>query len=171
MRIQDGVAVSLEFNLGRRLDDFGAPLVSMSHRVPLSPSASCNKCFRPWMVTPLRVFDGGLHVSQHCIIAVTYLQNPVFATPTICMRILREENQEVEFDLRPSEWLDSFDKNDLPHKLHNFVQAFTGAEAGVWFFLSRINARTMSLSSATSDETAGVEELVLILATTALFLD
>ncbi|GKB86678.1 hypothetical protein Tco_0958950 [Tanacetum coccineum] len=49
--------------------------------------------------------------------------------------------------------------------------AFTGAEAGVWFFLSRINARTMSLSSATSDETAWVEELVLILATTALFLD
>ncbi|GJT19808.1 hypothetical protein Tco_0878514 [Tanacetum coccineum] len=41
----------------------------------------------------------------------------------------------------------------------------------VWFFLSRINARTMSLSSATSDETAWVEELVLILATTALFLD
>ncbi|GKG53691.1 hypothetical protein Tco_0555091, partial [Tanacetum coccineum] len=29
----------------------------------------------------------------------------------------------------------------------------------------------MSLSSATSDETAWVEELVLILATTALFLD
>ncbi|GKG16325.1 hypothetical protein Tco_0358648, partial [Tanacetum coccineum] len=27
--------------------------------------------------------------------------------------------------------------------------------AGVWFFLSRINARTMSLSSATSDEIAG----------------
>ncbi|GKG30579.1 hypothetical protein Tco_0423067, partial [Tanacetum coccineum] len=63
-------------------------------------------------------------------------------------------------------------RNDLPYKLHNFVQpAFTGAEARVWFFLSRINARTMSLSSATLDETAWVEELVLILATTALFLD
>ncbi|GKG18037.1 hypothetical protein Tco_0372335, partial [Tanacetum coccineum] len=37
--------------------------------------------------------------------------------------------------------------------------AFTGVEAGVWFFLSRINARTISLSSATSDETARVEEL------------
>ncbi|GKG01622.1 hypothetical protein Tco_0306327, partial [Tanacetum coccineum] len=68
----------------------------------------------------------------------------------------REENQEVEFDLRPSEWLGSFDKNDLPHKLHNFVQPLL---------------RGRKLSSATSDETAGVEELVLILATIALFLD
>ncbi|GKG01610.1 hypothetical protein Tco_0306315, partial [Tanacetum coccineum] len=46
-----------------------------------------------------------------------------------------EENRDVEFGLQPSE---------------------VGAEAGV--FLSRINALTISFSSATSDETAGVEE-------------
>ncbi|GJR39555.1 hypothetical protein Tco_1203371 [Tanacetum coccineum] len=37
-----------------------------------------------------------------------------------------------------------------------------------WFFLSKSNARTISLSSATSGETAWVEEFVLTLATTAL---
>ncbi|GKC75808.1 hypothetical protein Tco_1126582, partial [Tanacetum coccineum] len=48
--------------------------------------------------------------------------------------------------------------------------ALTGAGAGAeaWFFLSKSNARTISLSSATSDEIAGVEEFVLTLATTAL---
>nr|GFB13865.1 hypothetical protein [Tanacetum cinerariifolium] len=46
------------------------------------------------------------------------------------------------------------------------VEDEAGAED--WFFLSKSNALTMSLSSATSDETAGVEELVLTLATTAL---
>nr|GFA11928.1 hypothetical protein [Tanacetum cinerariifolium] len=40
--------------------------------------------------------------------------------------------------------------------------------AGDWFFLSKSNALTISLSSATSDEMAGVDELVLTLATTAL---
>ncbi|GJW69948.1 hypothetical protein Tco_0126865 [Tanacetum coccineum] len=49
--------------------------------------------------------------------------------------------------------------------------AFTGAGAGVWFFLSRINALTISFSSAISDETAGVEELVLTLETMALLRD
>ncbi|GJS32967.1 hypothetical protein Tco_0531349 [Tanacetum coccineum] len=43
-----------------------------------------------------------------------------------------------------------------------------GAGAEAWFFLSKSNARTISLSSATSDETAWVEEFVLTLATTAL---
>ncbi|GJV80581.1 hypothetical protein Tco_1516451 [Tanacetum coccineum] len=76
---------------------------------------------------------------------------------------------EVEFDLRPSELFDK--KKTSPTVTQLCSTAFTGAEAGVWFFLSRINARTISLSSATSDETAWVEELVLILATTALFLD
>ncbi|GKF43369.1 hypothetical protein Tco_0129921 [Tanacetum coccineum] len=67
-------------------------------------------------------------------------------------------------------WVDNFGKNDLPHKLHNFAQPlFT--RAGVWFFLSRINALTISLSSATSGETDGVKELVLTLATTALLRD
>nr|GEY99269.1 hypothetical protein [Tanacetum cinerariifolium] len=37
-----------------------------------------------------------------------------------------------------------------------------------WFFLSKSNALTISLSSETSDEIAGVEELVLTLARTAL---
>nr|GEY28353.1 reverse transcriptase domain-containing protein [Tanacetum cinerariifolium] len=37
-----------------------------------------------------------------------------------------------------------------------------------WFFLSKSNALTISLSSATSDEMAGVDELILTLATTAL---
>ncbi|GJW09115.1 hypothetical protein Tco_1571538 [Tanacetum coccineum] len=49
--------------------------------------------------------------------------------------------------------------------------ALTGAGAGAgaeaWFFLSKSNARTISLSSATSDETAWVEEFALTLATTA----
>ncbi|GJV80889.1 hypothetical protein Tco_1516759 [Tanacetum coccineum] len=45
------------------------------------------------------------------------------------------------------------------------------AGAGVWFFLSRINALTISFSSAISDETAGVEELVLTLETMALLRD
>ncbi|GJS49175.1 hypothetical protein Tco_0599296 [Tanacetum coccineum] len=46
--------------------------------------------------------------------------------------------------------------------------AGAGAGAEAWFFLSKSNARTISLSSATSDETAWVEEFVLTLATTAL---
>nr|GFC59124.1 hypothetical protein [Tanacetum cinerariifolium] len=51
---------------------------------------------------------------------------------------------------------------------------FTGAGVvdGVrvedWFFLSKSNALTMSLSSATSDEMTEVDELVPTLATTAL---
>nr|GEY97428.1 hypothetical protein [Tanacetum cinerariifolium] len=45
----------------------------------------------------------------------------------------------------------------------------TGAED--WFFLSKSNALTKSFSSATSDEIAGVEELVPTLATTALARD
>ncbi|GJS64769.1 hypothetical protein Tco_0679333 [Tanacetum coccineum] len=44
-------------------------------------------------------------------------------------------------------------------------------QLGMVFLLSRIQAEPKSLSSATSDDTAWVEELVLILATTALFLD
>nr|GFB04834.1 hypothetical protein [Tanacetum cinerariifolium] len=40
--------------------------------------------------------------------------------------------------------------------------------AGDWFFLSKSNALTMSLSSATSDEMTRVDELVPTLATTAL---
>nr|GFC69082.1 hypothetical protein [Tanacetum cinerariifolium] len=40
-----------------------------------------------------------------------------------------------------------------------------------WFFLSKSNALTMTLSSATSDEMAGVDELVPTLATTALARD
>nr|GFC53732.1 hypothetical protein [Tanacetum cinerariifolium] len=46
------------------------------------------------------------------------------------------------------------------------VEDEAGAED--WFFLSRSNALTISLSLATSDEIAGVEELVLTLVTTAL---
>nr|GEU58602.1 reverse transcriptase domain-containing protein [Tanacetum cinerariifolium] len=46
-----------------------------------------------------------------------------------------------------------------------------GVGAGDWFFSSKSNALTMSLSSATSDEMAGVEELVPTLATTALAID
>ncbi|GJU43340.1 hypothetical protein Tco_1200606 [Tanacetum coccineum] len=42
--------------------------------------------------------------------------------------------------------------------------AGAGAGAEAWFFLSKSNARTISLSSATSDETAWVEEFVLKLA-------
>nr|GEX91985.1 reverse transcriptase domain-containing protein [Tanacetum cinerariifolium] len=57
----------------------------------------------------------------------------------------------------------------------NHLRSETGvgdvAEAEDWFFLSRSNALTISLSSATSDEIAGVEELVLTLATTALARD
>ncbi|GJW09573.1 hypothetical protein Tco_1575400 [Tanacetum coccineum] len=49
--------------------------------------------------------------------------------------------------------------------------AIKGVGAGVWFFLSRINALTISFSSATSDETAGVEELVLTFETMALLRD
>nr|GFC50175.1 hypothetical protein [Tanacetum cinerariifolium] len=43
--------------------------------------------------------------------------------------------------------------------------------AGDWFFLSKSNALTMSLSSATSDEMTGVDELAPTLATTALARD
>nr|GFC81216.1 hypothetical protein [Tanacetum cinerariifolium] len=46
-----------------------------------------------------------------------------------------------------------------------------GAGAEDWFFLSRSNVLTISLSSETSNEIAGVEELVLTLATTALARD
>nr|GFA15362.1 hypothetical protein [Tanacetum cinerariifolium] len=55
--------------------------------------------------------------------------------------------------------------------------ALTGAGVGDevkaedWFFLSRSNALTISLSSATSDEIPGVEELILILAMTTLARD
>ncbi|GJT81482.1 hypothetical protein Tco_1055824 [Tanacetum coccineum] len=40
-----------------------------------------------------------------------------------------------------------------------------GAGSRSWFFLAKSIARTISLSSATSDETAWVEEFVLTLAT------
>ncbi|GKG03129.1 hypothetical protein Tco_0310765, partial [Tanacetum coccineum] len=45
--------------------------------------------------------------------------------------------------------------------------------SGSWslVFLSRINALTISFSSATSDETAGVKELVLTFETMALLRD
>nr|GEZ62367.1 hypothetical protein [Tanacetum cinerariifolium] len=43
-----------------------------------------------------------------------------------------------------------------------------GVRAGDWFFLSKSNALTISLSSATSDEMVGVDELVPTLATTTL---
>nr|GFA39729.1 hypothetical protein [Tanacetum cinerariifolium] len=46
-----------------------------------------------------------------------------------------------------------------------------GVGAGDWFFLSKSNALTISLSSATSDKMAGVDELVPTLATTALASD
>nr|GFB04066.1 hypothetical protein [Tanacetum cinerariifolium] len=54
--------------------------------------------------------------------------------------------------------------------LNCFTEAGVEDEAGAenWFFLSKSNALTISLSSATSDEIDGVEELVLTLATTAL---
>ncbi|GJV07216.1 hypothetical protein Tco_1344872 [Tanacetum coccineum] len=51
------------------------------------------------------------------------------------------------------------------------VEIDFGAGAEVWFFLSRINALTISFSSTTSDETAGVEEFVLTLETMALLRD
>nr|GEV49276.1 hypothetical protein [Tanacetum cinerariifolium] len=53
------------------------------------------------------------------------------------------------------------------------TRAGLGDVAGAkdWFFLSRSNALTMSLSSATSDEMAGVEEFEFTLATTALARD
>nr|GFD13820.1 hypothetical protein [Tanacetum cinerariifolium] len=44
-------------------------------------------------------------------------------------------------------------------------------EAEDWFFLSKSNALIKSLSSATSDETTGVEELVPALAKTAFARD
>ncbi|GJU05991.1 hypothetical protein Tco_1122421 [Tanacetum coccineum] len=64
--------------------------------------------------------------------------------------------------------LDSFDKNDLPQQVTQLVHRSykRGGSLGVWFFLSRINAPNHALRSATTDETACVEELVLILATT-----
>ncbi|GKG51522.1 hypothetical protein Tco_0541906, partial [Tanacetum coccineum] len=53
-------------------------------------------------------------------------------------------------------------------KLHNFVQPLLrGRKLGFGSFCRELMPESMSLSSATSDETAGVEELVLILATTA----
>ncbi|GJY45511.1 hypothetical protein Tco_0434574 [Tanacetum coccineum] len=83
-----------------------------------------------------------------------------------------EENQEVEFDLRPSEWLDSFDKNDLPHKLHSFCSTLiTGVSWALVILYENLMAEPWSLGFININETAWVEELVLILATTALFLD
>nr|GFD34641.1 hypothetical protein [Tanacetum cinerariifolium] len=46
-----------------------------------------------------------------------------------------------------------------------------GVGAEDWFFLSKCNALTMSLSSATSDEMDGVDELAPTFATTALARD
>nr|GFC41017.1 hypothetical protein [Tanacetum cinerariifolium] len=53
------------------------------------------------------------------------------------------------------------------------TEAGVGDETGAedWFFLSKSNALTKSLSLATLDETTGVEELVPTLATTALARD
>ncbi|GJY14106.1 hypothetical protein Tco_0383415 [Tanacetum coccineum] len=71
----------------------------------------------------------------------------------ICMRILNGRKHEVEFDLQTSE----VDKPEL---------AWLNLAAAAWgHILLDI------VCSATSDEIAGVEELVLILATTTLFLD
>ncbi|GKB94422.1 hypothetical protein Tco_0980559, partial [Tanacetum coccineum] len=59
-----------------------------------------------------------------------------------------EENQEVEFDLRPSEWLGSFDKNDLPNKLHNFVQPLLrGRKLGFGSFYRELMLEAFCLRS------------------------
>nr|GEU84613.1 glutamyl-tRNA(Gln) amidotransferase subunit A, chloroplastic/mitochondrial [Tanacetum cinerariifolium] len=64
---------------------------------------------------------------------------------------------------------------DLPERdnfgIRGHHRVVDGVGAGDWFFLSKSNALTMSLSSATSDEMAGVDELVPSLATTALACD
>ncbi|GJY59289.1 hypothetical protein Tco_0459181 [Tanacetum coccineum] len=70
-------------------------------------------------------------------------------------------------------WLDSFDKNDLPHKLHNFVQPLLrGRKLGFGSFYLDVSP-TMSLSSAATsdDDCLGGKSFCLIFATKALFLD
>nr|GEY85225.1 reverse transcriptase domain-containing protein [Tanacetum cinerariifolium] len=66
-------------------------------------------------------------------------------------------------------------KGSVPYPEDEAVLALTRVVDGVvaedWFLLSKSNALTMSLSSATSDEITGVDELVPTLATTALARD
>nr|GEV28231.1 hypothetical protein [Tanacetum cinerariifolium] len=64
----------------------------------------------------------------------------------------------------------SFSANCLNADSTALTRAGVGDGAGAedWFFFSRSNALTISLSSATSDEMARVEELEFTLATTAL---
>ncbi|GJX49348.1 hypothetical protein Tco_0551824 [Tanacetum coccineum] len=79
---------------------------------------------------------------------------------------LNEKTEEVEFDLPPSEnccraWWDNFGRMTSPQVTQLCSTLLRELGFG---FLSRINALTISFSSTTSDETAGVEELVLTLA-------
>nr|GFB97083.1 hypothetical protein [Tanacetum cinerariifolium] len=61
-----------------------------------------------------------------------------------------------------------FDRTMVAFANSSVVGVGDGAGAEDWFFLSRSNALTMSLSSATSDEMVGVEEFEFTLETTAL---
>nr|GFA65381.1 hypothetical protein [Tanacetum cinerariifolium] len=95
--------------------------------------------------------------------------------------IISEGIWEVGFDLQPSEDENRcfLGYNWLLRLVTHTRGCYLDKRAGVgdvvgaedWFFLSRSNALTMSLSSATSDEMAGVEELEFTLATTALARD
>nr|GEV73371.1 hypothetical protein [Tanacetum cinerariifolium] len=90
--------------------------------------------------------------------------------------------EEVQFDLQPSEvgnrcflvrnWLLRLVTHTLVTQFGSSALIGAGVEdrvgAEYWFFLSSSNALTISLSSATSDEIDGVEELEFTLATTAL---
>ncbi|GJS34023.1 hypothetical protein Tco_0532405 [Tanacetum coccineum] len=91
-----------------------------------------------------------LHVSQTASWLWIYLSKSGFDTPYSRLNwfaYLHEDsrtggNQEVGFDLRTSEvhvavsgW-NSFDKHDLPHKLHTLSTLLRGRQAGVWFLLS-----------------------------------
>ncbi|GJT19351.1 hypothetical protein Tco_0878057 [Tanacetum coccineum] len=91
----------------------------------------------------------------------------------ICMRDLKKrKNQEVEFDLRPSEWLESFD-NDIssPTSHTTLVQRCYGAEVSLVLFYRELMPETMSLSSAIHQRGLLGGRRCIILATTALFLD
>ncbi|GJT35655.1 hypothetical protein Tco_0926074 [Tanacetum coccineum] len=138
------------------------------HRVQLSPRVMTvvlhvfSTLHIGWTISSTNLFFLTHRVSEEQVLGNLLLINHWLMKP---------EDSETEekpgcrnLDLGPSEVAGTvFDKSDLtPQVTQLCVQnRFNWGEAGDWFFLSRINARTMTLSSSTSMRLLGWEELVL----------
>ncbi|GJR44748.1 hypothetical protein Tco_1312851 [Tanacetum coccineum] len=105
--------------------------------------------------------------------------NVIVFSQSFSLLALKDKARGEEFEAHFSYQISGLDTNMVLRELeleetgrsHLVVADHLRSGARVWFFLSRINALTISFSSAISDETAGGEEFVLTLETMALLRD